>query len=71
MITKKREANETITKNNSVQEMKRFTLYILALSIVSMLSAQTYSGVVVEKNGGKPISGVNVSLVASSGLLVA
>ena len=51
--------------------MKRFTLYILALSIVSVLSAQTYSGIVVEKSGGKPIAGVNVSLVTSNGLLVA
>lgn len=51
--------------------MKRFSLYILALSIVSVLKAQTYSGVVVENNGGKPIAGVNVSLVTSSGLLVA
>ena len=35
-----------------------------------MLSAQTYSGVVVEKNGGKPIAGVYVCLVTSNGLLV-
>lgn len=51
--------------------MKKLSLLILVLYITSVLSAQTYSGVVVEKDGRKPIAGVNVSLVTSNGLLVA
>ena len=51
--------------------MRRLSLLIIALSIVSVLSAQTYSGCVVEKNGNKPVAGVNVSLITSNGLLIA
>ena len=51
--------------------MKKTGLLILALCMMSILSAQTYSGCVVEKNGNKPIAGVNVSLITSNGLLIA
>ena len=51
--------------------MKKTGLLILALCMMSILSAQTYSGCVVEKNGNKPIVGVNVSLITSNGLLIA
>ena len=39
--------------------------------MMSVLSAQTYSGRVVEKNGSKPMAGVNVSLITSNGVLIA
>lgn len=51
--------------------MKRLFVYILILCVTTVLSAQTYSGSVVEKKGEKPIVGVSVSLVSSDGLLVA
>lgn len=51
--------------------MKKTGLLILALCMMSILSAQTYSGCVVEKNRNKPIAGVNVSLITSNGLLIA
>ena len=51
--------------------MKKFNLLLLFISLAYVLSAQTYSGVVVEKDGKKAIAGVNVSLVTSKGLLVA
>lgn len=51
--------------------MKKFNLLLLFVSLTYVLSAQTYSGVVVEKDGGKAIVGVNVSLVTSNGLLIA
>lgn len=51
--------------------MKKFNLLLLFICLAYVLSAQTYSGVVAEKDGGKPIVGVNVSLVTSNGLLIA
>ena len=51
--------------------MKKFNLLLLFISLAYVLSAQTYSGVVVEKDEKKAIAGVNVSLVTSKGLLVA
>lgn len=51
--------------------MKKTGLLILALCMMSVLSAQTYSGCVIEKNGNQPIAGVNVSLITSNGLLIA
>lgn len=51
--------------------MKYRILILLGLFITSVLSAQTYSGTVVDKEGNKPIAGVNVSLVTADGLLVA
>ena len=51
--------------------MKKFNLLLLFICLAYVLSAQTYSGVLVEKDGGKAIAGVNVSLVTSNGLLIA
>lgn len=51
--------------------MKKLSLLIIALCMTSILSAQTISGIIMEKDGGKPIAGVNVSLVTSNGLLTA
>ena len=42
-----------------------------ALACTSVLWAQNYSGVVLEKDGKTPIAGVSVSLVTSSGMLTA
>lgn len=46
-------------------------LALFALLYSTSLLGQTYSGIVVEKDGESPISGVNVSLVSSEGLLLA
>lgn len=51
--------------------MKNLFLLVLTLFITSVLSAQTYSGVIVDKNGSKSIAGVSVSLITSNGLLIA
>lgn len=51
--------------------MKKLGLLILAFCLSTVLYAQTYSGIVLEREGGKPIAGVNVSLVTLNGLLIA
>ena len=50
--------------------MKKLGLLILAFCLSTVLYAQTYSGIVLEQEGGKPIAGVNVSLVTLNGLLI-
>lgn len=49
----------------------RLILFSLILLCSTVLFGQTYSGVVLEKDGKTPIAGVNVSLVSSEGMLVA
>ena len=51
--------------------MKNLVLLILILCSTSFITAQTYSGCIVDKHGNNPVAGVHVSLITSNGLLVA
>lgn len=51
--------------------MNKFLLTITALLCTTILFAQNYSGIVLEKDGKTPIVGVSVSLVTSNGMLTA
>ena len=51
--------------------MSKVLLTIITLLSSTVLFAQDYSGVVLEKDGKTPIVGVSVSLVTSSGMLTA
>ena len=51
--------------------MNKVLLTITALLCTSVLFAQNYSGIVLEKDGKTPIVGVSVSLVTSNGMLTA
>ena len=51
--------------------MSKVLLTIITLLSSTVLFAQDYSGVVLEKDGKTPIAGVSVSLVTSNGMLTA
>ena len=51
--------------------MNKVLLTITALLYSTIIFAQDFSGVVLEKDGKTPIVGVSVSLVTSSGMLIA
>ena len=51
--------------------MNKVLLTITALLCTTILYAQNYSGIVLEKDGKTPIVGVSVSLVTSNGMLTA
>ena len=51
--------------------MNKVILTITALLCSSVLFAQNYSGIVLEKDGKTPIAGVSVSLVTSNGMVSA
>ena len=51
--------------------MNKVLLTITALFCTTVLFAQNFSGVVLEKDGKTPIVGVSVSLVTSNGMLTA
>ena len=51
--------------------MNKILLTITALLCYTVLFAQSYSGIVLEKDGKTPIVGVSVSLVTSNGMLTA
>lgn len=51
--------------------MNKVLLTITALFCTTVLFAQNFSGVVIEKDGKTPIAGVSVSLVTSNGMLTA
>ena len=51
--------------------MNKILLTITALLCTTILFAQNYSGIVLEKDGKTPIVGVSVSLVTSNGMLTA
>ena len=51
--------------------MNKVLLTITALLCTSVLFAQNYSGIVLEKDGKTPIVGVSVCLVTSNGMLTA
>ncbi len=51
--------------------MNKFLLTITALLCTTILFAQNYSGIVLEKDAKTPIVGVSVSLVTSNGMLTA
>ncbi len=51
--------------------MNKVLLTITALFCTTILFAQNYSGIVLEKDGKTPIAGVSVSLVTSNGMLTA
>ena len=48
--------------------MNKVLLTITALFCTTVLFAQNFSGVVLEKDGKTPIVGVSVSLVTSNGM---
>lgn len=48
----------------------RWLIFILILCATTCLSAQTYSGVIVEQTSGNPLSGAYIALISNGGLLV-
>lgn len=48
----------------------RWLIFILILCATTCLSAQTYSGVIVEQKSGNPLSGAYIALISNGGLLV-
>ena len=48
----------------------RWFIFTLILCTTTCLSAQTYSGVIVEQESGNPLSGTYVALISNRGLLV-
>lgn len=51
--------------------MNKLIPFLFTLLCSTTLFGQTYSGIVLEKDGKTPVVGVNVSLVSSEGMLVA